>query len=160
MKKIIVAAMARDRTIAKDGKIPWRYPEDQKFFKQVTMGYPLIMGRKTFESIGRILPGRDNIIVTRGPAAISAAHPGAFAVSSLDEAFVLAEGRKAQIAWIAGGGEIYATAMSIADAMIITYIPEDGGGDVLFPEISSEWREVSREQKERVLVVWYDRRTS
>src|SRR4030095_3936281 len=86
---VLVAAMAKDRTIGKAGRIPWRHPKEQQFFKVVTMGTALVMGRKTFDSTGRALPGRDNVVVTRDPAAFAKAHPDAFAAGSLDEAIAL-----------------------------------------------------------------------
>ena len=154
---VLVAAMARDRTIGKDGKIPWHYPGDLKFFKAVTMGTALVMGRKTFDAIGRPLPGRDNIVVTRGPHAIAAA-PNVFPVRSLDEAIALAVKRGATIVSISGGGEIYAAALPIADELILSYIPEDGGGDVFFPRFdAAAWRETSRETRDGVDVVRYAR---
>lgn len=155
---VLVAAMARDRTIGKGGTIPWRYPKDQQFFKAVTMGTALVVGRKTFDSFGRPLPGRDNIVVTRDPSAVRPA-PNVLPVRSLDEAIALAARRGATTASIAGGGEIYEAALPIADEIVLSLIPEDGGGDVFFPEIDpAAWVESSRETHDRVEVVRYVRR--
>jgi dihydrofolate reductase len=158
-KIVLVAGMARDRTIGKGGKIPWHYPDDMRFFKVVTMGTALVMGRKTFESIGRALPGRDNIVITRDPKALAKAQPGILTASSLDDAIALATTRGAKAVSVIGGGEIYEAALPIADAMVLTYVPEDGGGDVFFPEFDeSGWRQTSREKRGRVTVVRWARR--
>jgi dihydrofolate reductase len=151
--------MARDRTIGKSGGIPWHHPGEQAFFKAVTMGTALVMGRKTFDSIGRVLPGRDNIVVTRDPKSLATGKPGVFAVASLDEGIALAASRGAATVSVAGGGEIYAAALRIADAMILSYVPESGGGDVFFPDFDEgEWRETSREMRGVVEIVRYERR--
>ena len=158
-KIVLVAGMAKDRTIGKGGKIPWHYHDDMRFFKVVTMGTALVMGRKTFESIGRVLPGRDNIVITRDPAALAKAQPGVFAVASLDDAVALATKRGAKAISVIGGGEIYEAALPIAGAMVLTYVPEAGGGDVFFPAFDEkEWRVTSREQRGRVTVVRWARR--
>jgi len=157
-KIVLVAAMARDRTIAKGGKIPWRHPKDQRFFKVVTMGTALVMGRKTFVANGRVLPGRDNIVVTSEPKAFANANPGAFGAASLDDAFALAVRRGAKRISVIGGGEIYAAALPRADAMILTYVPEKGGGDVFFPEFDEkDWRVVSRVRRGKLKFVRYER---
>ncbi len=158
-KIVLVAAMAKDRTIAKAGVIPWNHPRDRRFFKIVTMGTALVMGRKTFIANGRILPGRDNIVVTRDPKAFGKEHPGTFAVDSLEAAFALAVKRGAQKISVIGGGEIYSAALPVADAMILTYVPEKGGGDVLFPEFGEdEWRVTSRLRRGKLKFVRYARR--
>ena len=151
--------MARDRTIGKAGGIPWHHPGEQAFFKAVTMGTALVMGRKTFDSIGRVLPGRDNIVVTRDPHSLASAKPGVFAVASLDEAIALATSRGAATISVAGGGEIYAAALPLADEMILSRVPESGGGDVFFPEFDeAQWRETAREMRGVVAIVRYERR--
>jgi dihydrofolate reductase len=159
-KIVLVAAMARDRTIAKAGVIPWNHPRDRRFFKIVTMGTALVMGRKTFVANGRVLPGRDNIVVTRDVAEFAkTAPPGAFGVGSLEEAFALAVQRGAQRISVIGGGEIYAAALPVADAMILTYVPEDGGGDVFFPQFDEkDWRVKSRIKRGKLRFVRYARR--
>jgi dihydrofolate reductase len=158
-KIVLVAAMAKDRTIAKQGVIPWNHPRDRRFFKIVTMGTALVMGRKTFVANGRILPGRDNIVVTRDPDAFASANPGAFGVRSLEEAFAFAIKRGAKKISVIGGGEIYAAALPIAHAMILTYVPETGGGDVFFPTFDEkDWRVTSRMRRGRLKFVRYARR--
>lgn len=156
---VLVAAVARDRTIGKDGGIPWRLPEDLKHFRRLTMGTALVMGRKTFDSIGRPLPGRDNIVVTRSPEAFAEAHPGAFAAASLEEAIALAHRRGALTVSVAGGGDVYAAALPVADEMVLTYVPYEGGGDVFFPVWDpAAWDEVSREAVGPATAVRYRRR--
>ncbi|MCE9638075.1 MAG: dihydrofolate reductase [Planctomycetes bacterium] len=153
-KVVLVAGVARDCTIGLAGSIPWRFPDDMKAFKRITMGTALVMGRKTYDSIGKPLPGRDNIVITRRPAEFAAAHPGTFPVASLDEALTLAASRGATVASVIGGGEIYTAALPIADEMVLTQIPHEGGGDVFFPRWHPEdWDEVSRVVAGQVVVV-------
>jgi dihydrofolate reductase len=158
-KIVLVAALARDGTIAKGGKIPWHYPQDLRFFKMITMGTALVMGRKTFDANGRILPGRDNVVITRDPKALAKAWPDVFPVLSLDDAFAFATKRGAKTISVIGGGEIYAAALPRADAMILSYVPEAGGGDVFFPKFEeADWRETAREKRGAVEIVRYARR--
>lgn len=156
---VLVAGMARDRTIGHDGGIPWHYGEDLRTFKRVTLGTALVMGRRTLESIGRLLPGRETVVLTRNPAAVAEAWPGAHAVSSLTEALDRVRALGLAVASIAGGGEVYRLALPLADELLLTEIPEDGGGDVTFPAFDRhEWVEVSREVIDRVQLVRYLRR--
>jgi dihydrofolate reductase len=128
---VLVAALARDRTIGKGGSIPWRHPEDLRHFKAVTMGTVVVMGRKTYDSIGRPLPGRATVVVTRSPAQFASAHPDVTAVGSFDSAIAWAADHGAKVVSVAGGAEIYAQALPLADEMILTHVPEPGGGDAL-----------------------------
>ena len=142
-----VVAVAQNGVIGRDNGLPWRLSSDMKRFKAITMGKPLIMGRKTFESIGRVLDGRDVIVVTRQS---NFAPVGVFVAASLEAALKLAEERAAARGsdeiCIGGGGEIYAAAMPLADHLNVTHVAAQPGGDTLFPEISSaEWTVVSRE---------------
>ncbi|GIP39279.1 dihydrofolate reductase [Paenibacillus sp. J31TS4] len=137
----LIAAMDRGRVIGCAGGIPWRLPEEQAYFQRVTMGAPVIMGRLTYESIGRPLPGRDNIVVTRSsglnlPGCRLAAGPG--------EAASLAAG--APEAFIIGGEEIYRLFLPLADRMYLTHIDASFSGDAFFPAWEpDEWRLVSEE---------------
>jgi len=156
---VLVAGMARDRTIGKDGAIPWIYAEDMRTFRQATMGTALVMGRRTLESIGRLLPGRETIVITRDPERVVGRWNGAHAVTSVEAA--LAKSLELGLANISivGGGEIYALALPFADELLVTYVPEDGGGDTFFPEWDpAEWVEAGRETIERVERVRYVRR--
>jgi dihydrofolate reductase len=143
----LIAAVAENNVIGVAGGLPWRLRADLRKFRAVTMGKPLVMGRKTFESIGRVLDGRDVIVVTRQTGF---AHDGVFAAASLDMALRLAAeragARNADEICVIGGGEIYAAAMPLAERLYITHIAAHPPGDTLFPEISpAEWSVTSRE---------------
>jgi dihydrofolate reductase len=139
----MIAAVARNGVIGRNGALPWRLPSDFAFFRRMTMGKPLIMGRKTFEGIGRPLPGRTSIVVTRDAGYRPA---GAIAVTNLgaalEQAQSIAEADGAGEVMIGGGGEIYREAMPLADRLYITHVALDAEGDTAFPEIeASIWRE-------------------
>lgn len=125
---VLVAAMANDRVIGIDNTLPWHLPEDLKHFKAVTLGKPVIMGRKTFDSIGRPLPGRLNIVITRQA---DWQHEGVSVAHSLPAALALAA--DAQDVCIIGGANLYAQALPLADAMALTHIALDIAGDAHFP---------------------------
>lgn len=142
-KIVIVVACAQNQTIGREGGLPWHLPEDLKYFKRVTMGKPIIMGRKTFESIGRPLPGRTNIIITRDQ---NFAAEGISVVHSIDEAIDLAKDENPDEVMIIGGAQIYAQALARTDLLHLTQVHQDVEGDAHFPELDyKEWREVSRE---------------
>ncbi len=143
MKIALVAAVARSGVIGVGGTLPWRISDDLKWFKRVTTGKPIIMGRKTFASIGKALPGRDNIVATRSPGF---AAPGAFTTGSLPEAIVLARGcargRSVDEICVIGGAEIYAQTLPLATRIYLTRVNADIDGDVHFPGLKpEEWRE-------------------
>jgi dihydrofolate reductase len=140
MRLSAIVAMAANRCIGKDNALPWRLPADLKRFKQLTLGHTLILGRKTYESIGRPLPGRTMLVVTRqrdyAPEGVQVAH-------SLEEALELARGDEA---FIAGGAELYRQAMDRVERLYLTRIDRDYEGDTFFPEVDlSRWRLVSEE---------------
>lgn len=143
----LVWAMARNGVIGRDNKLPWYLPGDLKYFKRVTTGKPVIMGRKTYDSIGRPLPNRTNIVVTRS-SGFSA--EGVRVAGSLDEAFDIA-GADAEINGVdeiivMGGAEIYRQALPHADRLYVTQVHADVEGDAYFPEVDwSQYREVGRE---------------
>lgn len=143
----LVVAAARNGVIGKDGGLPWRLSSDLKRFKANTIGRPVIMGRKTFQSIGRPLAGRDNIVVTRDP---NFAPDGVLTAREIGSAIELGK-VKAEEAGIAeicviGGGEIYRQTFDLADRLVVTFVEADIEGDTRFPEIDSDiWREVSSE---------------
>jgi dihydrofolate reductase len=138
----LIVAMDRQRVIGHQGRLPWHLPEDLKRFKALTMGHAMIMGRKTHESIGRLLPGRRSIIVTRQR---DYTVPGALVVHSIEEALKACAGEDE--VFVIGGAEIYREAMPLADRIYLTQINADHPGDTLFPEISSHaWRETKREK--------------
>ncbi len=141
----IIVAMAANRVIGRNQTLPWRLPADLRFFKKTTMGKPVIMGRKTHESIGRPLPGRHNIVVSRTPGYREKA-PGCTVVSSLEAALKTARSDNPEEVFIIGGATLYARALAFADRLYITFIDEPIEGDVFFPEIDfSHWQEISRD---------------
>jgi dihydrofolate reductase len=148
---VLVAAVARNGVIGTNGGLPWRLSSDLKRFKALTWGKPLVMGRKTFESIGRPLPGRETIVVTRDPAF---APSGALVAHSLDAGIDLAAERAGVMGVdeiiIGGGGEIFAQTMARASRLFITEVALDAEGEARFPPIDPlAWREISREPGER-----------
>ncbi|HEX5524642.1 MAG TPA: dihydrofolate reductase [Pedococcus sp.] len=149
----LLAAVGHNRVIGRDGDMPWHLPEDLKHFKHTTMGHPLVMGRKTFESIGRVLPGRRTIVITRQP---HWTHAGVEAAHSLPEALSLA-GPGDEV-FVVGGGEVYAEAMPFAQRMVLTEVAESPEGDTWFPEWDhSQWHEVSREPHAGFEIATYER---
>ena len=143
MKLGLIYARARTGVIGKSGGLPWHLPEDLAHFKRVTMGCPVIMGRKTWDSLPerfRPLPGRTNIVVTRRPDWNAS---GASRAASLSEAMALC-GDQAQ-AWVIGGAQLYAQALALADTAEVTEIDSDFEGDVFAPELGAQWEEVARE---------------
>lgn len=136
MKKAIIAAMGRNHVIGNNGDIPWHLPADLKYFKAMTMGKPVIMGRKTFDSIGKPLPGRDIIVVTRAPENYQ--KEGVQVVGSIDAA--IAAAGEADELMIAGGAEIYQQTLNMVDHMYITRVDAVFDGDAFFPEFDPlEW---------------------
>ncbi len=136
----LIAALARNRAIGLAGRMPWHLPEDLQRFKRLTMGHAIVMGRKTFESIGRPLPGRRNLIVSRASTAASA---GCELFASIDAALAACAGDT--MAFVIGGGEIYAQALPRADRMYLTHIDAEFPGDTFFPAFDPKrWRELAR----------------
>lgn len=137
----LVVAMGSNRVIGAGGKLPWHIPEDLQRFKALTMGRPIIMGRKTYEAIGRLLPGRISLIVTRR---IDFEVPGAIVVGSLDEA--LARCGDADEAFVIGGGELYREALPRVQRIYLTQVALAPEGDTFFPELDpSQWHTMQRE---------------
>lgn len=147
MRLAMIVAQAENRVIGNDNKLPWYLPEDLKYFKRVTLGKPIIMGRKTYESIGRPLPGRCNIVVTRDE---NWQVPGVVVTASLAEAVEHASAQ-AEIdgvdeAVVMGGAEIYRQMLPQTERLYLTQVHASVEGDAHFPEIiASEWGEVGRE---------------
>jgi dihydrofolate reductase len=143
MTMSIVVAMSENRVIGSKNDIPWRIPGEQKIFRRLTIGRNLIMGRKTHESIGRVLPDRTTIIITRQH---DYAVPGAHVVHSLEEALDLAKRLGGDIA-IGGGGELFAQTLPLVDTVYLTTIHAEFEGDVLFPELpEGNFRRVTSEE--------------
>ena len=137
----LMVAMGKNRVIGANGAIPWRLPNELQLFKRVTMGHHIIMGRKTWESIGRLLPGRTTVIVTRQT---DYAVPGAVVVNSLSSA--LAYCANDSEIFVVGGGELYREALPQADRLYLTVVDASPAGDTRMPDFSAaQWREVSSE---------------
>lgn len=141
----IVVAAARNGVIGRNGDMPWRLSSDLKRFRAITMGRPIIMGRKTWESIGRPLPGRENIVISSRPDFEA---PEAKVVSSLEQAIAAArESAGDGDVFIVGGGQIYSQAMPLADVLHVTHVETDvADGDAYFPTIGDEWQAVHEEE--------------
>ena len=137
----LIVARARNGVIGRDNTLPWRLPEDLQHFKRTTMGAPVIMGRKTWDSIGRPLPGRRNIVVSRNR---DLRIEGAEMAASLEDAQRLCVG--VEQVFLIGGAQLYAEALPSADRLIITEIDADVEGDAFFPAVDrSKWIEAARE---------------
>ena len=146
MKKIIIAAVAKNNVIGKDGIMPWHSKEDLKHFKETTMGSPLIMGRKTFFSMGgKPLKGRLNIILTRDKN-FQKPHPDVEIFSSIDEAYDHCERENYGKVFITGGGEIYKREINNVDELLISEMNVEVEGDTFFPEIDIKIWEVVEEK--------------
>ena len=147
MRVAMIVAQAQNRVIGRDNKLPWYLPGDLKYFKQATLGKPIVMGRKTFDSIGKPLPGRLNIVITRDQRYQS---DGVKVVHSLQEAIELAESQAlidgAEELMIIGGEQIYAQALSLAERLYITQVHAEVEGDAHFPVFDpADWQELGRE---------------
>ncbi|MEO9325251.1 dihydrofolate reductase [Nocardioides sp. C4-1] len=158
MKRVLlVAAVARNGVIGHGPDIPWRVPGEQAEFKKLTVGHVLVMGRTTYESIGRPLPDRTTIVLTRDPG-FDPGHPEVRVARSfeaaLGKAALVPEGEVI----VAGGAQVYAAAMGLASELVISEIPLEPEGDVFFPRIDpSLWAEADRERFEGYDRVWYER---
>lgn len=156
LKKTIIAAIDQEKAIGKNGEIPWHYPEDLKHFKEKTTGHPVIMGRKTFESLPvdyRPLPERTNIVLTRSDMD----KEGVEIAKSFQKAYRIARDHGEE-AFIIGGASVYEQALPQADRMILTEVKKEVDGDTFFPEFDrEEWNEESREEHEDFDFVTYTR---
>ena len=139
---ILVAAVAENRVIGNGPDIPWHVPGEQAEFKQLTLGHTLLMGRATFESIGRPLPGRTTIVLTHDP---TWSHEGVLVAHTIAEAFALADDLDGEL-MVAGGAKVYDELLALADLQMLTLIPLQPEGDALYPDYdATEWLEISRE---------------
>jgi dihydrofolate reductase len=148
----VLAAVGANLVIGRDGQMPWHLPEDLAHFKAVTMGHTMVMGRKTYDSIGRALPGRRTIVITRQPGwhapSVEVAHslPEALALAGPADVFVI------------GGSDVYREAMPYADQMLLTEVEQSPEGDAYFPAFQAgDWREVAREAHQGFAFVTYAR---
>lgn len=151
----LIAAVGRNRVIGTEDGMPWHLPEDLSFYKRTTMGHPMVMGRRTFDAIGRVLPGRRTIVITRQAGWT---HPGVETAHSFADALSLA-GPVGEV-FVCGGGQVYAEAMAWAHRLLITEVDQEPAGDVLFPEIDTgAWQETAREARDGFSWVAYERRS-
>lgn len=140
----LIVAMAENRVIGRDNSLPWRLPNDLRHFRRITMGHPIILGRKNYESIGKPLPGRKNIVITRDR---NYSAPGCVVTHSVDDA-IAAAGNDPEI-FVIGGAELYAQTFARAQRLYLTLVHAAVPGDVAFPPFDQhEWRETSRERHE------------
>jgi dihydrofolate reductase len=138
-----IVAMDDNRVIGKDNQLPWHLPEDLKFFKRVTMGHPIVMGRKTFDSIGRALPGRENIIITRNKNYKS---DTCTVFNYIEEFLSYTSYKPEEEYFVIGGAEIFKQLLPKVDRLYITEIHEEFDGDTFFPEFDmKDWKLVSKE---------------
>jgi len=159
MTVTLVAAVARNGVIGADGDIPWRLPGELRMVKELTMGHVLVMGRRTYDSIGRPLPGRTTVVVTRQadwqpPGGL----PSTVRVAgSVEEALTLGAGIDDEV-FVFGGGQVYADALPRADRLRISWVDVEPAGDAYFPEVDwARWRETSREEHPGWVLATYAR---
>ena len=153
----LIAAVAEDNyAIGAENRLLWNIPEDLKRFRKLTLGHPIVMGRKTFESIGRVLPERTNIILSRKELVVK----GAYVFSNLTEALEFCRDRKEREVFIIGGAEIYRQTLPLADRLYITWVKGSyKDADAFFPDIEwREWRLVSEEKKNGYTFCIYERK--
>ena len=140
----LLVAMDKNRVIGVNNQLPWHLPSDLAYFKRVTMGHPIIMGRKAHDSIGRVLPGRENIILTRNS---NYSAPGCTVIYSVDDIKRLNAERKNEELFVIGGAELFNHVLDFSDRLYITLIEDEFDGDTFFPEINEdEWELVSKEK--------------
>ena len=155
MTVTLVAAVAANGVIGRDGGLPWCLPDDLARFKRLTLGRVLVMGRRTYESIGRPLPGRTTIVVSRQPGWRA---DGVESAADLDAALTLAAEIDEQV-FVVGGSEIFRLALPLADRLALTLVDDCPDGDTYFPDVDwSQWREVRREPHDGFAFVDYERR--
>lgn len=155
---VLVAAVAQNGVIGDGPDIPWRIPGEQATFKQLTLGHVLLMGRTTYESIGRPLPGRTTVVLTRDPAWSA---EGVLVARDLDAALALADGvggPEVEV-MVAGGAQVYVAALPVADAQVLTEVRQSPAGDVRYPDFDrAAWYEQRREAFDGFDRVWWVRR--
>ena len=142
----LVVAADTNNAIGKEGKLPWHLPNDMKFFKNITWGMPVVMGRKTFEALGKVLPGRKNIVISRQPGWRAA---GTVAVKNIDDALFVAKETDAKEVMVIGGGEIYKALFDRAKRIYLTRVEANPEADTFFPSINPDvWYLVSQKNHE------------
>ena len=150
----IVAAIGTNGVIGRNGGLPWHLPEDLPRVKRITMGHVLLMGRRTYESIGRALPGRTTVVVTRTPGWSA---DGVLVAASIEDALTLASGIDSQL-FVFGGSAVFAATLPLADHMYLTHVDAAPDGDTYFPDVDwSAWTEVARDARDGFAFVEYAR---
>lgn len=159
MKIILIAAVAKNNVIGRStGEMPWHSKEDFQHFKQTTFGFPIIMGRKSFESLGKPLKGRLNIILTKN-SKLKEKFEEIMIFNSLEQAYEYCDVANNEKIFVIGGGQIFKQAINDADEMIISHMDFDAKGDVVFPKINlSKWKISSREKRSEFEIVTYVRK--
>jgi dihydrofolate reductase len=142
----IIAGIGKNRELGAENKLLWNIPEDMQHFREKTKGHPVIMGRKTHESIGRLLPNRPNIVITRDPSYTS---PGTYIQKSLDDAIKLAKTMDDSEIFIIGGANVYAQAINIADRLYLTIVDANFKADTFFPDYKNRFKNVISERKSK-----------
>ena len=152
---VLVAAVADNGVIGLDGDIPWHLSEDLRHFRATTLGHTVLMGRRTYESIGHPLPYRTNVVVTRDPTWSA---DGVFVAHSVEDGIALAQDFEGDV-MVIGGGHVYAAAMPLATDQVITEVHASPEGDTRYPDVDrSAWRETRREERDGYAFVWLERR--
>jgi dihydrofolate reductase len=159
LRIIIISAIASNNVIGRsNGEMPWYVPEEFKHFKQTTLSSPVLMGRKTFETLGKPLKGRENIIITHNKS-FKVDFSDTVVKSDLNEAVDYCRNNDEEKIFIIGGGEIYREAISIVEEMILSYMKFEADGDVYFPEFDiKKWNIISREDREKFEIVHYKKK--
>lgn len=159
MKIILIAAVAKNNVIGRSaGEMPWHSKEDFQHFKQTTLDFPIIMGRKSFESLGKPLKGRLNIVITKN-SKLKEKFEEIIIFNSLKQAYKYCEAAKSEIIFVIGGGQIFEKAIIDADEMIISHMDFEAEGDVFFPKIDlTKWEISSREKRSEFEIVTYVRK--
>jgi dihydrofolate reductase len=151
---VMVAAVARNGVIGNGPDIPWKLPGEQRLFKELTLGHVLVMGRTTYDSIGRPLPGRTTIVLTRSPTWSA---DGVLVAHDLPAALALADTVEGDV-MVAGGGEVYAAALALADEQVLSEVDLAPQGDASYPDFDrADWRETARERHDGYDRVWLTR---
>ena len=156
MSVSIVAAVAGNGVIGADGGLPWHLPDDLRLFKETTLGHVLVMGRRTYEAIGRPLPGRTTVVVTRS-ADWSPGSDEVVVAHGVEEALARARAIDDEV-FVVGGGELYTAALPHVERLVITFVEQEPEGDTLFPEVDWDaWREIARDPGDGWVRVTYER---
>ncbi len=156
MNIALIVAMSENGVIGDKGKIPWHIREDLQRFKRLTMDHPIIMGRKTYESIGKLLPGRTNIVLTQNPN--FTVPPEALTFTNLEAALECCRGQNHDSAFIIGGSKVFQLALPLADRLLVTEVHQHVNGDTKFPDYDrTEWMETAREDGPECSFVEYAR---